>query len=237
MWSPSPRPHRLPGGCDALYLSSLSATGFHYWALGHIHRRGRVAADLPAWYAGNLQGRSPRETGPKGVLYVEIAPDRPVEPEFVPLAPIIWDRAEIVCPPTARTFDELAEQLQEAIRVKVDLDDGAAHLVRVELTGQSPLAPQLRNPDDVLQLVAELRNLHVALGSGTDITRSRQIRTGRWVRIVCGALAGVEGVVVGWRSRVRVALNINILGQSVTVETDADLVELIDPPAYAVVVR
>jgi len=87
------------------------------------------------------------------------------------------------------------------------------------------------------QLVAELRHLHVALGSGTDITRSRQIRTGRWVRIVCGALAGVEGVVVGWRSRVRVALNINILGQSVTVETDADLVELIDPPAYAVAVR
>lgn len=82
------------------------------------------------------------------------------------------------------------------------------------------------------QLVAELRHLCTALASGTDITRGTRIRTGRWVRILAGPLAGVEGVVCGWRSRVRIALNVNTLGQSVTVETDADLVELIEPPAY-----
>lgn len=83
------------------------------------------------------------------------------------------------------------------------------------------------------QLIAELRNLHAVLTSGTDVLRSPRLRTGRWVRIIAGPLAGVEGVVRGWRSRLRVALNVNTLGQSVIVETDADLVELIEPPVYA----
>jgi len=83
------------------------------------------------------------------------------------------------------------------------------------------------------ELVAQLRHLHTVLASATGILRSPRIRTGRWVRIIAGPLAGVEGVVRGWRSRLRVALNVDILGQSVIVETDADLVELIEPPVYA----
>jgi len=83
------------------------------------------------------------------------------------------------------------------------------------------------------ELVTQLRHLHTVLASATGILRSPRIRTGRWVRIIAGPLAGVEGVVRGWRSRLRVALNVDILGQSVIVDTDADLVELIEPPVYA----
>jgi transcriptional antiterminator RfaH len=83
------------------------------------------------------------------------------------------------------------------------------------------------------QLVAELRHLHTVLAADAPVLLRSSLRVGRWVRIGDGPLAGVEGVVSGWRSRVRVALNVNILGQSVTVEVLRDQVEPIDPPWYA----
>jgi transcriptional antiterminator RfaH len=83
------------------------------------------------------------------------------------------------------------------------------------------------------RLVAELRHLHVALAADTPLSLRARLHTGRWVRICDGPLAGVEGVVSGWRSPIRVALNVNILGQSVTVEALRDQLEPIDPPGYA----
>lgn len=67
--------------------ATLRSSGFDYWALGHVHLRGRATPDAPAWYPGNLMGRSPRETGPKGGLLVELDGDGLVrEPRFVPFA-------------------------------------------------------------------------------------------------------------------------------------------------------
>ena len=83
------------------------------------------------------------------------------------------------------------------------------------------------------QLVAELRHLHTVLTADTPVSLRSSLRVGRWVRICDGPLTGVEGVVSGWRSRIRVALNVNILGQSVSVEVLRDQVEPIDPPWYA----
>lgn len=42
--------------------------GYQYWALGHVHTRGPLADDPRIHFPGNLQGRSIRETGPKGCL-------------------------------------------------------------------------------------------------------------------------------------------------------------------------
>ncbi len=83
------------------------------------------------------------------------------------------------------------------------------------------------------QLVAELRHLHAVLAADAPVSLRSSLRVGRWVRICDGPLAGVEGIVSGRRSRIRVALNVNILGQSVTVEVLRDQVEPIDPPWYA----
>ncbi len=67
----------------------LAAGGFAYWALGHVHVRGRVDPSIPAWYSGNLQGRNPREAGPKGGLLVEVdAGGLLGDPEFVAFAPV-----------------------------------------------------------------------------------------------------------------------------------------------------
>ena len=68
----------------------LRSAGFHYWALGHVHRRQVVSEDPPIHYPGNLQGRNPTETGPKGGLLVDLNdPDHP-QVEFRPFAPVCW---------------------------------------------------------------------------------------------------------------------------------------------------
>ena len=128
------------------------AAAYDYWALGHVHLRQRVFDDLPAWYAGNLQGRHPRETGSKGALYVEIERDRPPEPEFLPLAPIVWDWVKLKCPRDAVTLDGLAGVLSTVATEELRLDDGCEHFVRLDLTGQSPLARELMDEDNIGEL-------------------------------------------------------------------------------------
>lgn len=52
-------------------LAELTAKGYDYWALGHVHEY-RIVSEQP-WvvFPGNLQGRSVRELGPRGAVLVE----------------------------------------------------------------------------------------------------------------------------------------------------------------------
>lgn len=81
---------------------------------------------------------------------------------------------------------------------------------------------------DVAGLVGQLRQIDLALRSGEPIARSARLAEGDHVRVIAGPLMGLEGVVTRWRSAVRIVLNVEILGQSVTVEVDRDLVERAD---------
>jgi len=137
--------------------ADLARPGYDYWALGHVHIRHRAADDVPAWYPGNLQGRNPRETGPKGALYVEV--ERGVEPavEFVPLAPIVWDAVTLAPPADADGVETLLHAVSHEARACLDLDDGREHLVRLELRGASPLAAELRREDDIRELETRLQ--------------------------------------------------------------------------------
>jgi transcription antitermination factor NusG len=81
---------------------------------------------------------------------------------------------------------------------------------------------------DVAGLIGQLRQIDLALRSGEPIARSARLAAGDRVRVIAGPLSGLEGVVTRWRSAVRVMLNVEILGQSVSVEVDRDLVERVD---------
>ncbi|MCP4592529.1 MAG: hypothetical protein GY842_17480 [bacterium] len=87
------------------------------------------------------------------------------------------------------------------------------------------------NVSDQERLVAELRQIQRVLAADSAFTRHGQIEVGRWVRIVEGPLAGVEGVVASHRSAKRLFLNVEALGQSITVEISPDSVEPIEPPS------
>jgi transcriptional antiterminator NusG len=81
---------------------------------------------------------------------------------------------------------------------------------------------------DAATLIRQLRQVDLAVRSGEPIARSARLAAGDRVRVVAGPLVGLEGVVTRWRSRLRIVLNVEILGQSASVEVDADLVERAD---------
>lgn len=51
-------------------LAELSAKGYHYWALGHVHEHAVLLKDPWVVFPGNLQGRHIRETGARGAMLV-----------------------------------------------------------------------------------------------------------------------------------------------------------------------
>ena len=142
-------------------LEDLAAGGFDYWALGHIHLWQQVTAEVPAWYAGNIQGRSPRETGLRGGLWVEVQKGGPVEPEFVPLGQLVWQTVNAVCSPEAANLAELLQDLAGQMKAALERDPAPRglepeYLVRLILNGRSPLVELLRDPDELATLAGDL---------------------------------------------------------------------------------
>lgn len=80
---------------------------------------------------------------------------------------------------------------------------------------------------DPRELVHQLQQIEIALRSGEPIGHSARLAVGEPVRVIAGPLEGLEGVVVRWKSRLRIVLNVAILGQGATVEVDADTLERI----------
>jgi transcription antitermination factor NusG len=86
------------------------------------------------------------------------------------------------------------------------------------------------------ELVGQLRQIQRVVLSGISFRRSVRLKVGDWARVVAGPLAGAEGVVCRHRSRLRLALNVRMLGQAVIVEVQQDMLERIDAPAFGIAV-
>ena len=126
-------------------LAALTARGYHYWALGHVHQRQILREGTPAdggtvAYCGVLQGRDVGETGVKGAWYGEATKDgvalSPIDLPFV-----VWERLGVdmagVADPLAAigaAVDELRGRRDQAVGLCV---------VRVELVGESALHDSL----------------------------------------------------------------------------------------------
>lgn len=171
----------------------LARVDYDYWALGHVHVRQRPFPDVPAWYPGNLQGRNPRETGPKGGLLVELRAGEPAAPEFVPLAPVRWERVRVDDLAQARTPRELVDLL--AVHLATEAHAGDEQLAAVlELSGPTPLAPLLRDEDRRRELEQELLDHGLDLGLAVEVqidargvTRPRDVDALRRTPCVLGA--------------------------------------------------
>ncbi|UXR77690.1 MULTISPECIES: DNA repair exonuclease [unclassified Staphylococcus] len=90
-------------------LEDLNKKLYHYWALGHIHKRQQLS-DLPEInYPGNIQGRHFKEQGEKGCLIVE-GDYAKLETRFVPTQFIRFESA--VLDVTQITQQGLYEEIQ-----------------------------------------------------------------------------------------------------------------------------
>jgi DNA repair exonuclease SbcCD nuclease subunit len=128
---------------------------YSYWALGHIHLRQQAVAGLPVHYSGNLQGRNLRETGAKGGLVVEAFPGASAEPVFVRFAPVRCEQRTVQAGTANPSSDALAAHLAKLVE-ELPREPDEQLVLRLELAGETPLAPMLRKEGDLRALAEEV---------------------------------------------------------------------------------
>lgn len=139
-------------------LDGLRLKGYEYWALGHIHKRQVLCEDPPILFPGNLQGRSIKETGPKGCVLVRVENGR-TSHDFHAMDVIRWEQCE------ADVTDETTESgVFEKIMNRVsDVAAGAdlPMLIRIDVVGRCPIHDRIAS--DLERLVGEIRAAAISL--------------------------------------------------------------------------
>lgn len=162
--------HTACGGIDghASYapcsVEQLANHGYQYWALGHIHNRQELSRAAHIVYPGNLQGRSARETGPKGATLVEVVDGRVARVEHRALDVIRWSVEDVNLAGVADR-EALAPAVREIIERAYADCDGRTLAMRLRLVGATALhADLIANAGSIREEIETL-----AAGVATDI--------------------------------------------------------------------
>ena len=143
-------------------LEELTAKGYDYWALGHVHGAEVLAEHPHVVFSGNLQGRSIRETGAKSAYEVVVEDGRVAE-----LRPIYCDVARWaesgVDVSAADDFNDVIAAMRLAIETGADAVDGRLLAIRLRLTGTTALHDSLAAAPE--RLLAEARAAASGLSS------------------------------------------------------------------------
>ncbi len=155
----NPRGHARYAPCS---LADLSAKGYHYWALGHIHARETLQENTATLggtiaYCGVLQGRHIREAGVKGALHGTVDGER-VRLSEINLAGVEWfeEAADVTAEPVEAAIRAALERVAERAT-------GEIVPVRLVLTGATAehfalLARQRALLDDARLAASSLAN-------------------------------------------------------------------------------
>ncbi|MBY2925845.1 metallophosphoesterase family protein [Rhizobium beringeri] len=140
-------------------IDDLRRSGYDYWALGHVHAQEVVSREPYVVFPGNIQGRSIRETGPKGAIIVEVADRQVVAVEPIELDVIRWGRIEIEC--SELSSETLLGAIRSALASAQAGTDGRPLIVRLALIGETRHAGSFRNAlvtlrDDVRAVAAAI---------------------------------------------------------------------------------
>ncbi|GAC1523245.1 MAG: DNA repair exonuclease [Polyangiales bacterium] len=115
-------------------VTELVDHGYDYWALGHVH--GHEVLHRAPWviYPGNTQGRSVRETGPKGCVVVDVDEAGVRDVRFHDTSVMRWFVEEV-----RLDHDDDRDELLAAVRERLDSIagslDGRVGAVRLLVTG------------------------------------------------------------------------------------------------------
>ena len=154
-------------------VADLRRFGYDYWALGHIHAAEIVARDPWIVYPGNTQGRSPRETGPKGYARVTVEDGRIAAVETVAIDAARWAHESIDVSAAADEAEALALIAATLERLQAGAE-GRPLAARLTLTGVSPAHARLVAHRESLEADARARGFEI----GADIWVERlRVRT------------------------------------------------------------
>lgn len=140
-------------------LRELTASGFHYWALGHIHTRAILHQYPHVVYPGNVQGRHPRETGARGCYIVDVSGTGDVQLNFRPLDAVRWIEGAVSIVGISGE-SELLEKLLEVSYELASREEGRPVMIRLKLTGEGPLHSKLADGTIVADMLEALQAEH-----------------------------------------------------------------------------
>jgi exonuclease SbcD len=144
-------------------LDELRSREYDYWALGHIHQRQVLLEEPHVAFAGNIQGRHVRESGPKGCLVVSVDARRRPTVRFEALDVVRWTVCSIDATGAERgddVLDRCASELSDQVR---DAGDRLS-AVRIEVKGACRAHEQLAAHPE--QWTNELRSVALDRGGG-----------------------------------------------------------------------
>jgi len=137
-------------------VSDLVGLGYQYWALGHVHSHKVVEREPHIVFPGNLQGRSVRETGPKGCVIVEITDTTVSAVRPVALDVVRWTRVKVPISGCRDRYD-VCDRVGAALR-NVTAEAGERLVAcRVELEADAATQSLAWRERDALD--AEIRSL------------------------------------------------------------------------------
>ena len=145
-------------------VEELVGKGYDYWALGHVHQRKVVRKHPHVVYPGNIQGRSVRESGPKGASFVTVTDERVADVTPMTFDVVRWSVLEIDISGTT-SMDDVIESVRTALLHEIMNTEGRLLVARIVLQGRTEIHSQL--VVEQVRLTAEARS--VALGFGAEV--------------------------------------------------------------------
>lgn len=142
-------------------VAELTARGYGYWALGHVHEHAVVREAPRVVFPGNLQGRNVRECGPRGALLVTTKDDEVERVERLPVDVLRWQALDVDAS-AARTLEDVVRKVGRSFEGLLDGAGGRHLAVRVRITGRTPAHGELFGREPHLR--AEVLGQAAAIG-------------------------------------------------------------------------
>lgn len=124
-------------------VEELTAKGYDYWALGHVHEHAILQNDPWIVYPGNLQGRHIREIGERGAVLVTADETGIQSVERLCVDMLRWYAVDVDAS-VATTLQEVASLAGRAIEQLISEVTAPMHLaVRVRIIGKTTVHGEL----------------------------------------------------------------------------------------------
>lgn len=123
-------------------IDDLRSKNYHYWALGHVHQQEIISREPWIVFAGCIQGRHIRETGPKGCLLVTLEDGEVGQVTSVPLDLLRWASCSVDLT-GCMEMAEVVERSRRAIEDQRATDAELPMAMRLHYFGATALADQL----------------------------------------------------------------------------------------------
>jgi exonuclease SbcD len=118
-------------------LAELTAKGYDYWALGHVHEYAVLQRDPWVVFPGNLQGRHIRETGARGAVMVSADEAGVHAVERLLVDVLRWHVVDVDAS-QAGSLDDVVRLAGQAFETLIGATPGDRYLsVRVRITGKT----------------------------------------------------------------------------------------------------